>query len=278
MLTAPLTTLAAWTSHIASANVPVLRRSRRALDRLALDVDRVSARDLAVIAMDDPFLTTKVFAYMAAHRSQRQLTDVTSVEGCVLMIGVPPFFRAFAELPTVEDQLKGYVPALKGVLRVIRRSRRAAAFAWDFAKWRTDLEIEQIANATLLHGLADMLMYCFAPALMLRIETMHKEQPTRRSRSIQREVLGIELHELQLALAQRWHLPELMVTLMDSQNAEHPRVRNVLCAVNLARHSVRGWIDPALPDDYRDIAALLNADPAFVQSQLESGRGLASGR
>lgn len=278
MLTSPLSTLAGWTNHIAAANIPVLRRTRRALDRLALDVDRVSARELAVIAMDDPFLTAKVFAHMAAHRSRRQLTDIASVEGCVLMIGVPPFFRAFTELHTVEDQLKGHVPALKGVLRVIRRSRRAAAFAWDFAKWRTDLEIEQIANATLLHGLADMLMYCFAPELMLRIEAIQAEHPTRRSRTIQREVLNIELHELQLSLAQRWHLPELMVSLMDSEHTEHPRARNVLYAVNLARHSMRGWTDPALPDDYRDIASLLNADPAFVQSQLESGRGLASGR
>lgn len=278
MLSKPLSTLAAWTNHIASANIPVLRRTRRALDQLALDVDRVSARDLAVIAMDDPFLTTRVFAHMAAHRSRRQLTEITSVEGCVLMIGVPPFFRAFADLPTVEDQLKECVPALKGLLRVKRRSRRAAAFAWDFAKWRTDLEIEQIANATLLHGLADMLMYYFAPELMLRIEAIQKEQPNRRSRSIQREVLNIELHELQMALAQRWHLPELLVTLMDGEHAEQPRVRNVLYAVNLARHSMHGWTDPALPDDYRDIASLLNADPSFVQSQLESGRGLASGR
>lgn len=278
MLSSPLSTLQAWTTHITDAQLPVMRRTRRALDRLALDVDRVSARDLTVIAMEDPFLTVRAFAHMAAHRSRRQLTDIASVEGCVLMIGVPPFFRAFAELPTVEDQLRHCMPALKGLLRVIRRSRRAAAFAWDFAKWRTDLEIEQIANATLLHGLADMLMYYFAPELMLRIEAIQRDQPTRRSRMIQREVLNVELHELQHALAQRWHLPELMVTLMDSAHSDHPRVRNVLYAVNLARHSTRGWTDPALPDDYRDIAGLLNADPAFVQSQLESGRGLASGR
>jgi hypothetical protein len=45
-------------------------------------------------------------------------------------------------------------------------------------------------------------------------------------------------------------------------------VRNVVLAVRLARHSMHGWDNPAIPDDINDIALLLNASPrvalAFV--------------
>ena len=45
---------------------------------------------------------------------------------------------------------------------------------------------------------------------------------------------------------------------MDADNAKLPRVRNVVLADRLARHSSHGWDDAALPDDYKDIAVLLN--------------------
>jgi hypothetical protein len=34
-------------------------------------------------------------------------------------------------------------------------------------------------------------------------------------------------------------------------------VRNVLLAIQVARHSANGWDNPAIPDDLREIAALL---------------------
>jgi hypothetical protein len=35
-------------------------------------------------------------------------------------------------------------------------------------------------------------------------------------------------------------------------------VRNVHLAIRIARHTANGWDNAALPDDIRDIAALLN--------------------
>jgi HD-like signal output (HDOD) protein len=75
---------------------------------------------------------------------------------------------------------------------------------------------------------------------------------------VQRELLHIELADLQHALMRAWRLPELLVQISDERHADTPQVRNVLLAVRLARHSANGWSDPALDDDVRDIAALLN--------------------
>ena len=65
------------------------------------------------------------------------------------------------------------------------------------------------------------------------------------------------------------HLPELIMTLMDQNNAELPRVLNVLLAVNLARHSADGWENAALPDDFTAIQKLLRIDRETLLKRLD---------
>ncbi len=267
-----------WCRLLASSSIPVLRRTKRALDSLAKNIEHVSARDIANIAAQDPLMTAKLFALVAEKRSSRNATEITSVEGCVFMVGVPPFFRAFANLRVAEERLRSTPHALRGLLRVVRRSRKASALSWDFAHWRTDLAIDEIAIAALLHDLAEMLVWCFAPALAQQIEALLKKHPGMRSRAVQLAVLKFELPELQLALFKRWQLPELLTAMMDSANIANPRICNILYAVNIARHAAHGWDDPALPSDYEDVARLLNTSAAFVKSQIQSGKGLSKGR
>jgi len=128
--------------------------------------------------------------------------------------------------------------------------------------------------AALLHDLAEMLMWCFAPTDMLRIHAMQQEDKTLRSSDVQEQVLGFPLVDLQLSLAREWSLPQLLLTLMDHECAEQERVRNVILAVNLARHSANGWDDAALPDDYWDIGQLLSVEPDDVIVMVGAEEGL----
>jgi hypothetical protein len=73
---------------------------------------------------------------------------------------------------------------------------------------------------------------------------------------------------LQRQLCREWELPELLASLMDNTHSERPRVRNVKLAADLARHSADGWDDPALPDDFRAIAALMNIDDNTLRIRL----------
>jgi hypothetical protein len=61
----------------------------------------------------------------------------------------------------------------------------------------------------------------------------------------------------------------LLVTMMDDKRTESPRTRNVALAVALARHSAHGWDNPALPDDYDAIGALLRLDAPRVRQMVE---------
>ncbi len=71
-------------------------------------------------------------------------------------------------------------------------------------------------------------------------------------------MLNAELNDIQHVLMQLWRLPEILVRITDDSHAENSQVRNVLLAIRVARHTMNGWDNPALPDDLRDIAALLH--------------------
>jgi hypothetical protein len=83
-------------------------------------------------------------------------------------------------------------------------------------------------------------------------------------------VLGFTGIELQHLLTVEWKLPELLINLMDPAQARSTRVRNVMLAVNLARHSAQGWDFPALADDYVEIGELLRMEPAKVMALVRA--------
>lgn len=167
--------------------------------------------------------------------------------------------------------------ALVGFLRVATRARRAADFARTIAAWRHDTGVEEIGIAALMHDFADLLVWCLAPTLALGLADLRTQLPTARTRDLQKRLLGISLHDLQITLARQWRLPSLLVTLMDDEHAASPRVRNVVHAVDLARHAANGWDDPALPDDYKAIADLIHSDVAFAE-RVVGGHADAAGR
>ena len=82
--------------------------------------------------------------------------------------------------------------------------------------------------------------------------------PALRSRQVQREVLNIELADLQHTLMQIWRLPDLLVRITDDNHLGTAQARNVMLAIRVARHSALGWDNPALPDDVDAVADLLN--------------------
>lgn len=269
MLDHPLPDIDAWVLLFSNNTLPVLRVTKRRLDEMRTDLDKVDARELAHVILQDPIMTVRVLAYIQPMRGRALQHDITTIASAVMMAGMVPFFRRFEELPTIEGMLKGEDPhALLGVLQVIRRAQRAADYAQDWAIWRHDINMEEVRIAALLHDLTEILVWCFAPKLALDIRAQQIAKPTMRSVDAQKHTIGHSFQDMQLQLCQVWHLPELLLRLIDDSNAGQPRVKNVALAVRLARHSAHGWDDPALPDDFTDIGQLLNITPEAVRQRL----------
>jgi HD-like signal output (HDOD) protein len=134
---------------------------------------------------------------------------------------------------------------------------------------RMDHDAAVIHEAALLHDFAEMLLWCHAPALAARIHDAQRVDPTLRSAAAQKQILGIELADLQQALMKAWHLPELLIRISDDRHVENPSVRNVVLAVRLARHTASGWSNAAIPDDIDDVARLLNLSHAATLALVQ---------
>lgn len=268
MIDTPFPDLDAWVAYFSQAQIPVLRHTQRQLAELRENANRSNARLISSVILHDPMMTLRVLAYIEAKRSKSRLTDITTIERALMMSGMEPFFHDFQDLPLVEDQLKEHPRALLGLLKTIKRARQAMYWARDWAVFRHDLDVDEIIVATLLYDFAEILMWCFAPRLALQVVDKQKADRSLRSVAVQAEIYSVPLYQIKQALAQAWHLPQLLITLMDQQNAEHPRVRNVKLAVDLARHSANGWDDAALPDDYKAIGELLHLNQDALMHRL----------
>ena len=258
LLQHPLPSVQAYVQAFSEAPLPVLRHTVRAFNTLRESGENVGSRHLAGIIVSDPLMTMRLLTHLERHRRQSQNHDITTIERAVLMMGVEPFFAAFADLPTVEDALAAHPRALIGVLKVIARARRAADYARDFAVVRRDIDPQEITVATLLHEATEIVCWIVAPQLTLQVFERQRDNPRLRSADAQRAVFGASAAELQLALIRAWHLPELLVTLLDDSQQDNPRVRTIQLAADFARHLAHGWEDPALPDDLAALEALLH--------------------
>lgn len=249
-----------WIDCLKNTPIPVLKHTARELNRLKNDEAHLSTRAISAIVLDDPFMVFKVIIYAKTHQGRHQMQDLVQVEQAILMMGTEAFFNHLSLEPLVEDQLKNNIPALTHLLRLIKRAHRAAFYAGDWAAIHKDLHSEEVRIAALLHDLAEMFMWCFAPNKMNQIFAMQHADKTLRSKIAQEQVFGFKLQDLQKELIETFHLPAILTRLIEEDEYNDYRTKNVSLAVNLARHSANGWNDAALPDDYRDIAEFLRVD------------------
>lgn len=268
-MTRPPHDVAGWAARLSPDVLPVLASTARVLEELRQVEDAVDAHLLAEHVSSDPLLVLKLLAHVAAVRGRRDGGEPETVTAALVMLGIPPFFRAFGPQASAEEWLQGQPEALEGFLNVLQRCRRAANFAIGFAVHRMDHDATVIHEAALLHDFAELLLWLHAPSLALEMQARQQAEPTLRSAAVQRQVLNVELADLEHALMQAWGLPQLLVDITDD-HAKQPtaQARNVMLAIRVARHSAQGWDNPALPDDMQDIGQLLQLAPAAVERLL----------
>ncbi len=257
-----------WVRYFRLVEIPVLASTAAALEELRLIEDEVDARTIAQAVGRDPLMTLKMLAYASTQGSDRRHTDAETLVEALVLMGITPFFRLFGPQPTVEDHLADDPEALAGLQVVLRRAERASRFAASFAIHRADHDAVVLHEAAQLHDFTEMLLWLHAPALALELQRRQKADPTLRSCAAQRALLNAELNEIQHELMQLWRLPEILVRSTDDRHAEASQVRTVLLAIRIARHTTDGWDNPALPDDIRDIGALLLLNAASTQQLL----------
>jgi HD-like signal output (HDOD) protein len=267
MLQSKQRSLSEWVNFLTTTEIPVLKQTARNLVALEQNEQHMCARSIAHVVKYDPLMTVKLLRYLQQHKHRSQEHDVVEVEQIIMILGLETTLNKVSAKPLAEEILgRDNMSALVYLLKTAHRANIASSYAFDWAVRLHDLHFEEIRIAALLHDIAEMLMWCFAPDKMLKIKNLQKLDKTLRSVTAQENILGFSLNQLQLELAVKWRLPQLLVNLMDDSCSNLQRVRNVALAVNLARHSANGWSDAALPDDYEEIARLLHLQTADIMT------------
>lgn len=252
--------IAEWIKVFKEETIPVLKQTAKGFEKLKENEDDISPREISDGVLNDPLMIFRVLSYAQKHKGKHQVQDLLQADQAVMMMGTGTFFRELKPTTLVEEVLSSSLKPLTYLLKLIKRIHRASFYAAEFAFMRKDMHHEEIRVAALLHDLAEVLMWCFAPQEMHRIAHIQETHKSYRSADVQKAVLGFTLHELQMELIKEFQLPPLLLKLMDDDYAEDNRVKNVVLAANIARHSANGWDDAALPDDYEDIARFLRID------------------
>jgi len=261
MLKKPLPDLKSWVEHFSRLEIPVLQHTLDEIRALRDRFDDIGIRDITRLVKHDPLLSMRLMRYLEARRHSKQVTDVTTLDRVLLMIGMSGFFRAFGTSPVLETVLDYCPPASRRCRRACARAFLAAQLAEAIANRHYDITPDEVVGAALMHDCAEILLWVAAPELAYEVLKLLRSNPGMRSKVAQRMVLGITLHDLQLELVKNWHLPKLMQQLLDESLIEDPRVRIVQVATSLARHLDNGWNDAGLPDDYQDMADLTGQTP-----------------
>lgn len=260
MLKQRFETLAGWVDHFSHQEIPLLEYTLHALRDLHGRMEEISVRDIAAVIRHDPLLSLKVLRYLQAHRHTTQITDVTTLERSVMMLGIKGFLGAISSGNTVEQQLERLPPALYGCHAACYRAYSASKYAEAICSQRYDIDPAEVMAAALLHDTAEILIWYEAPQMAAQVMLLQQKTPGLRSRDAQRQIFGVTILELQIALAHEWHFPKLITHLMDESFRDEARVRTVMVANALARHLANGWHDAALPDDFAAVAQLINGD------------------
>src|SRR6185369_9780674 len=155
-----------WLAFLTAAEIPVLRHTARAIERLKQHEEDLGARAVANVVVQDPLMTVKLLRYLQDHKHSSQLRDMVQVEQAIMMIGLDNFFDNVPHTPVVEDVLQHHLDALVRLLRSVRQAQRAARYAFDWAILLHDLHAEEVHIAALLCYLGEMLMWIFNPEPM----------------------------------------------------------------------------------------------------------------
>jgi HD-like signal output (HDOD) protein len=262
------TLLQHWVDMLGEVKLPVLARTMEVLTRMSADESGATPQQIAQVVLHDPIMTVNVLQYLQQHRGIHRSAEITTIAHALMMLGTSRFFSHFYGQVSIETRLRENAAALHGLQLVMSRARHAALYAQDWARLRHDVDPEEVMIAALLHDVAEMMMWCFAPVLALEIADRQRRDRTLRSDDVQRAVIGFRLIDLQLELVKVWKLPELLHVLMDGARKRNPRVQNVILAAAVARHSAHGWDDLALPDDYADVAELLGLSSDDVIARI----------
>jgi hypothetical protein len=217
--------------------LPIFEHSARAFRKVG-KLSGNTFENYGDIILKDPGLALHTLNQLQAGSSKKLRTEISSMAQAAMMLGEDRAKRLTMGHPQLERSLTGI--AKKGYIRTACRAFHAAFQAWDWAHIKNDHAPDEILLATLLHDVAEMALWVAAPEKVHQFRKLMLKDGLSTDEA-QYIAFGESLEHFSREIAAHWHLPGLVNDALRPENANLPRVRCVMLAVQLARSAERGW-------------------------------------
>lgn len=238
-----------WVAFLKHQEIPVLPVSRERLVQLREEKgDLISPRDLASLVYLDPYLSLKLLRRVEGHRSHTLGQDTTTALASVLQAGLDDLARTVNYGAACDANNPGLNACVD---RAVLGERIARGWACQHA----DLSPDEVAMATLLSEIGELMLWHFAPELPQRAAEELRSGRAQRTAQAQTQTAGFLFKLLTLSLVQVWELPPLITQMI--KGSDSLRANLARQALDTARHITKDPENPAIPSDIVAIGQLL---------------------
>ncbi|HSW19959.1 MAG TPA: HDOD domain-containing protein [Ramlibacter sp.] len=257
--------VSSWVARLGARPPPVLAATRETLLACRARADRLDANALAQVVLQDPLMAVRVLTVAQQRFATRLSRALDTVTAALVLLGIDPFFQAFAQLEAVEEHLAGRPSALAGFQRALTVAARAARLAAAFAVHQQDANAEVLYETALLADFGALLLWSEAPDEALALDLLLSAHPQIDTVQAQRQVLGVELKAIEAALMEQWNFPSLMREMAQPGLPAGAGHRMVALALRLAQLEQHGS-EAERADAIADAARLLNMGEAGAKA------------
>ncbi len=266
-----------WVKALLDRPLPILRKSREEMAKLARQELKVNNDAIAALAYHDPLLTCAILQRVNRTPRRGLASEVTTVDHAVMMLGVAPFFDWVQTLPLLEEQVPADERVWRGLRQGMARAYLAASQAFDWAVLRNDAKADEVFIAALLDTLPELCLWLVAPADMRAIRRIMQRQQLDFAQAFA-QYTDYSLQDFALLLLQALRLPELYLDFCNGKNAARSRGIEVTYASALARKAERGWWDESWPALVEQIADVIRYPLVDLGSRIDRTMVHAAGK
>lgn len=203
--------------------------------------EQLSPHDLASIAASDPFLCLSLLRAAEAKRTQRLGHETTTPLAAVMQLGTDDFHKLIGSSAETDESNQGLADCEA-------RSSLASQLAMKWGSARADVSPDEVAMASLLAEMGELLLWSVAPEVPLAALDALRSGISQRSLQAQVDTCGFRFKDLTLKCATNWHLPQLLTQLI--RGIDNTRANLSRLCIDTARHLYTGGPgNPALPSD-----------------------------
>ena len=237
-----------WVAYIKNKDIPVMPPTVEKIKNLYQENSfNLEPKIIANIALEDPFFSLRLLIKSEKRIKTSLNSETKTILGSILHLGMKEVVNDVLIAPQCLES--------EGLTSCEQRAVKSAKISASWASLRIDVCPEEIALASLLADLGELMLWLFAPELpsMAQDEVLSGRTP--RNKDAQQKLFNFGFKELSLVLAEEWHLPLPVKQLIKGTDTLRAKISKT--AVEVSRHLNAKEGYKALPDDILIVRELI---------------------